>query len=57
MIAISQTDYRCMEGKVKCLDGIQCINKDYMCDADVDCSDGSDEETCPGDLIILFKTL
>ena len=57
MIAISQTDFTCMEGKVKCLDGLQCIDKDYMCDADADCSDGSDEETCPGDLIILFKTL
>ena len=43
MITITQTDYACKEGRVKCSDGLQCIPEDYMCNGEKDCTDGSDE--------------
>ena len=44
MITITQTDYTCRGGRVKCPGGLQCIDKDYMyCNGKEDCSDGSDE--------------
>ena len=44
LINITQTDYACKEGKVKCPGGLQCIEEDYMyCNGVEDCSDGSDE--------------
>lgn len=35
-------EWECKSGTVRC------INADYLCDDDNDCSDGSDEENCPG---------
>nr|XP_049704047.1 modular serine protease-like isoform X1 [Helicoverpa armigera] len=41
-IALNQS---CSENQFKCLDGL-CIRADQVCDASLDCSDGSDEDLC-----------
>ena len=37
-------DY-CHTGWLKCQDGLNCIPERYICDADSDCKDGSDENS------------
>ena len=32
----------------ECKDGEQCIAKNWICDYERDCGDGSDEENCDG---------
>ena len=36
------TENKCRDGQFKCKNGL-CIWKTFVCDGDVDCSDGSDE--------------
>ncbi|KAG5669410.1 hypothetical protein PVAND_017297 [Polypedilum vanderplanki] len=36
----------CPSEMFTCASGYQCIFKDYVCDSEKDCSDGSDEEIC-----------
>ena len=35
----------CYKGEFQCGNG-NCINADYQCDGDADCSDGTDEQGC-----------
>ena len=35
----------CQEGEFNCTSGI-CINASWKCDGDIDCDDGSDEQSC-----------
>ncbi|XP_014662216.1 PREDICTED: basement membrane-specific heparan sulfate proteoglycan core protein-like [Priapulus caudatus] len=37
--------YNCAETESTCSDG-QCIPRDYLCDGEADCKDGSDEASC-----------
>ncbi|TSL61242.1 Basement membrane-specific heparan sulfate proteoglycan core protein [Bagarius yarrelli] len=43
----------CRADQFTCQNG-QCVSRDYVCDGDTDCSDGSDEQNCaakrPGDM-------
>ena len=43
------TDYKCMYGEKKCMNG-QCIDNDLFCDGVEHCIDGSDEsrDICTG---------
>ena len=36
------TENKCRDGEFKCKNGL-CIRKSFVCDGEVDCSDGSDE--------------
>ena len=42
--------YTCPRSKSKCKDGQLCVDKDFLCDGEDDCNDGSDEseEVCKG---------
>ena len=37
----------CNEDQFVCNNG-ECISRDFKCDGDTDCDDGSDEFDCPG---------
>uniref|UniRef100_A0A669DR97 Low density lipoprotein receptor a n=1 Tax=Oreochromis niloticus TaxID=8128 RepID=A0A669DR97_ORENI len=37
---------QCTESEFRCKSG-QCVSSSFVCDDDVDCEDGSDEESCP----------
>lgn len=37
---------QCQGGEFRCANG-QCISTSFVCDGDNDCSDGSDEASCP----------
>jgi hypothetical protein len=43
-------DHQCIDGHVKCADGIQCIGEWEMCNGDTKCNDESDEipDVCKG---------
>ena len=43
-------DHQCIDGHVKCADGIQCIGEWEMCNGDTKCNDESDEipNVCKG---------
>ena len=41
----------CDADEFTCISG-DCISSSYKCDGDEDCSDGDDEEGCPGNLIL-----
>lgn len=36
----------CSVGHIQCPSSNHCVSKDYVCDGDCDCSDGSDETFC-----------
>ena len=38
----------CRSTEFECRVEKKCINKDWLCDTVSDCTDGSDEENCPG---------
>ncbi|CAD5117901.1 DgyrCDS6646 [Dimorphilus gyrociliatus] len=42
-VAVSK---RCPESTFACRNGEQCVDKDFKCDGEKDCSDGSDERDC-----------
>ena len=44
-ISDSGTTSRCGANDWECRNG-QCISKDFRCDSDRDCQDGSDEDDC-----------
>ena len=37
------TEKDCFGDRLKCLDGIMCVNNEFKCDGTEDCKDGSDE--------------
>ena len=46
----------CTEDQFVCNNG-ECISKDFKCDGDTDCDDGSDEFDCPGWFTLSFYYL
>ena len=36
-------DITCSLNQFRCLSGDECVPREYLCDHDVDCRDGSDE--------------
>ena len=42
---LTPPDGRCRQDEATCTNG-QCIPRDYLCDGEQDCSDGSDETSC-----------
>ena len=51
---LTPPDGRCRQDEATCTNG-QCIPRDYLCDGEQDCSDGSDEASC-GQLLKGFET-
>lgn len=43
---LSPATKQCKDSEFRCNNG-QCISKSFVCDEDDDCSDGSDEASCP----------
>ena len=52
-------DYRCGRGKMKCDDGLQCIDQMDLCNRNTNCNDGSDEneEKCKGQYFLLANNV
>lgn len=46
MSYLSSALKNCTADEFRCADG-QCISTSFVCDEDADCSDGSDEASCP----------
>ena len=51
---LTPPDGRCRQYEATCTNG-QCIPRDYLCDGEQDCSDGTDEASC-GQLLKGFET-
>lgn len=43
---VFSTGTECQEGEFRCEKDGTCINLDWRCDGDTDCSDDSDERQC-----------
>ena len=44
----------CNSGEFECRQTSQCIDNRHVCDGDLDCVDGSDENTSPGSICGMF---
>jgi hypothetical protein len=51
----SNVDLTCALNEFKCLSGDECVRRDFLCDHDYDCRDGSDEDqNCSNLLFFIF---
>ncbi|XP_073717280.1 vitellogenin receptor Yl [Misgurnus anguillicaudatus] len=43
---VTKTPLRCSYGSKLCQDGMDCVLYNHLCDGEMDCADGSDEDEC-----------
>ena len=54
IINLGLTSNGCTEDEYRCQGGSTCIPSEWICDGEIDCSDGADEETCNGNNLALY---